>query len=71
MAKVGYARVSLIGQSLDVQFDKLSGCDKIYQEKKSGTNDKRPQLRECIDYVREGDTLVVTRLAGHILINGI
>ena len=62
MAKVGYARVSPVGQSLDVQLDKLADCDKIYQEKKSGTSDKRPQLRECIDYVPEGDTLVVTRL---------
>ena len=62
MAKVGYARVSSIGQSLEVQLDKLGDCDKIYQEKKSGTNDKRPQLQQCIDYVREGDTLVVTRL---------
>ena len=62
MAKIGYARVSSVGQSLDVQLDKLSECDRIYQEKKSGTNDKRPQLRECVDYVREGDTLVVTRL---------
>ena len=54
--------MSSIGQSLEVQLDKLGDCDKIYQEKKSGTNDKRPQLQACIDYVREGDTLVVTRL---------
>ena len=62
MAKVGYARVSSVGQSLEVQLDKLNDCDKIYQEKKSGTSDKRPQLQQCMDYVREGDTLVVTRL---------
>ena len=39
MATVGYARVSSIGQSLDVQLDKLSeyGCEKIYREKKTGT----------------------------------
>jgi DNA invertase Pin-like site-specific DNA recombinase len=36
MAKVGYARVSSSGQSLDVQLDKLKDCDKIFQEKKSG-----------------------------------
>jgi len=59
---VGYARVSSIGQSLDVQLDKLKHCDKIFQEKKSGTSDKRPRLEACIEYVREGDTLVVTRL---------
>ncbi len=62
MALVGYARVSSIGQSLDVQLDKLKHCDRIYQEKKSGTSGKRPQLKACLDYVRDGDTLVVTRL---------
>ncbi len=30
MATVGYARVSLVGQSLDVQLDKLKGCDKVF-----------------------------------------
>jgi DNA invertase Pin-like site-specific DNA recombinase len=62
MARVGYARVSSVGQSLDVQLDKLKGCDKIYQEKKSGAAGRRPQLEVCLEYVREGDTLVVTRL---------
>lgn len=59
---IGYARVSSAGQSLEVQLDKLSGCDKIYQEKKTGTDTKRPALQECLDYVREGDTLVITKL---------
>ena len=62
MAKVGYARVSSVGQSLDVQLDKLADCEKIYKEKISGADDRRPQLRACMDYVREGDTLYVTRL---------
>lgn len=62
MALVGYARVSSVGQSLDVQLDKLKHCNKIYQEKKSGASGKRPQLETCLEYVREGDTLVVTRL---------
>jgi DNA invertase Pin-like site-specific DNA recombinase len=62
MALVGYARVSSIGQSLDIQLDKLTNCHKVFQEKHSGTSDKRPQLKACLDYVREGDTLVVTRL---------
>ena len=62
MARIGYARVSSVGQSLDIQLDKLAGCDKIYQEKLSGTSNARPQLQACLDYVREGDTLVVTRL---------
>lgn len=62
MALVGYARVSSVGQSLDVQLDKLKHCKKIFQEKKSGTNQKRSQLEACLEYVREEDTLVVTRL---------
>ena len=62
MELVGYARVSSVGQSLDVQLDKLGHCDKIYQEKKSGASGKRPQLDACMEYVRDGDTLVVTRL---------
>ena len=62
MAFVGYARVSSVGQSLDVQLDKLKHCDKIYKEKKSGTSNKRPKLETCLEYVREEDTLVVTRL---------
>lgn len=62
LAEVGYARVSSIGQSLEVQLDKLRDCDKIFQEKRSGTSDKRPSLLACLEYVREGDTLVVTRL---------
>jgi DNA invertase Pin-like site-specific DNA recombinase len=62
MALVGYARVSSVGQSLDVQLDKLKHCKKIFQEKKSGANQKRSQLEACLEYVREDDTLVVTRL---------
>ena len=62
MALVGYARVSSVVQSLEVQLDKLKHCDKIYQEKKSGTSSQRSQLKACLDYVREGDTLVITRL---------
>ncbi len=62
MALVGYARVSSVGQSLDVQLDKLRDCDKIFQEKKSGTSDKRPKLQACLEYAREGDAVVVTRL---------
>ncbi len=60
--KIGYARVSSIGQSLDVQLDKLRDCDRIFREKRSATSTKREQLEQCLDFVREGDTLVVTRL---------
>jgi len=62
MALIGYARVSSVGQSLEIQLEKLAHCDKIFQEKKSGTLDKRPRLQDCLEYIREGDTLVVTRL---------
>ena len=61
---VGYARVSSQGQSLDVQLEKLNkyGCAKVYQEKISGVGQNRPELIACLDYVRKGDTLVITKL---------
>jgi len=62
MARIGYAWVSSIGQSVAVQLDKLTSCDKIYEEKKSGATGQRPRLGDCLEYVRDGDTLVVTRL---------
>jgi len=62
MARIGYARVSSSGQSLAVQLEKLASCDKMYQEKKSGSSGQRPHLNACLEYVRQGDTLVVTRL---------
>jgi DNA invertase Pin-like site-specific DNA recombinase len=64
MAIVGYARVSSVGQSLDVQNDKLStyGCEKVFADKKSGTTADRPQLKSCLTYLRAGDSLVITKL---------
>ncbi|TDT65221.1 DNA invertase Pin-like site-specific DNA recombinase [Allofrancisella inopinata] len=65
MAIVGYARVSSVGQSLELQIEKLKayGCTKIYTEKKSAMDQKRPELLKCLDYVRDNDdTLVVTKL---------
>lgn len=64
MAKVGYARVSSVGQSLDVQVEKLTKhqCEKIYSDKRTGTTADRPELKQCLDYVREGDQLVITKL---------
>ena len=62
MALIGYARVSSVGQTLDVQLDKLKHCDKVFQEKKSGAANKRPRLQACLEYIREGDAIVVTRL---------
>jgi DNA invertase Pin-like site-specific DNA recombinase len=62
--KVGYARVSSIGQNLETQIEILKniGCEKIFKEKKSGIDAKREELQKAMDYVREGDTLYVTRL---------
>ena len=63
--KVGYARVSSVDQNLDVQLETLKsfGCEKIYQEKVSGTSTQgRDELKECIEFVREGDELVITRI---------
>ena len=37
MARVGYARVSSVGQSLDMQMEKLAGYDKVYKEKASAS----------------------------------
>jgi DNA invertase Pin-like site-specific DNA recombinase len=65
MALVGYARVSSIGQSLDVQEAALAdaGCDKVFAEKKSGTTTGgREELQRALEYVRAGDTLIVTRI---------
>lgn len=61
---VGYARVSSTGQSYEAQVDRLhgAGAEKIFSEKRSGLDGKRDALRRCLDYVREGDTLVVTKL---------
>lgn len=62
---VGYARVSSVSQSLEVQLDALTaaGCEKVFAEKRSGTSTTgRDELRDALSFVREGDTLVVTRL---------
>lgn len=62
---IGYARVSSVGQSLDIQMEALNaaGCEKLFAEKVSGTStDGRDALADALDFVREGDTLVVTRL---------
>ena len=62
MTTVGYARVSSAGQDLSVQLEKLKGCDKLFKEKRSGVDVGRPELKRCLDYLREGDTLLVTKI---------
>lgn len=62
---IGYARVSSTGQSLQVQEEQLrsNGCGKLFSEKKSGTSlDGRQALEDAIEFARDGDTLIVTRL---------
>ncbi|HHQ6628366.1 TPA: recombinase family protein [Serratia fonticola] len=62
MAIVGYARVSTTGQSLDAQLASLKQCDKVFQEKISGAKDDRAELKALLEFVREGDTVQVTKL---------
>jgi DNA invertase Pin-like site-specific DNA recombinase len=61
--KVGYARVSTSGQKLDLQLDRLADCDRIYREKASASSAKnRPELKNALDFVREEDIFVVTKM---------
>jgi len=50
MALVGYARVSSVGQRLDVQVEKRQHCDKLFQEHTSGLAATRPRLADCLEY---------------------
>ena len=61
---VGYARVSTEDQDLTVQVEALerAGCQKVFGEKRTGTTAAREQLWACLEFVREGDVLHVTRL---------
>jgi DNA invertase Pin-like site-specific DNA recombinase len=61
---VGYARVSTTDQDLTIQLERLAsqGCERVFSEKRSGTTADRPELQNCLDFVREGDVLLVTRL---------
>ncbi len=63
-ALIGYARVSKRGQKLDAQIRALTaaGCVRVFSDEMSGRNADRPELAACRDYLRPGDTLVVTRL---------
>src|ERR1700678_1961456 len=66
MAKIGYARVSTRGQKDDTQVDELNayGVDKMFIDHGvSGKHAARPQLDAALEYLREGDVLVITRLS--------
>ena len=65
MSLFGYARVSTTEQDLDIQLEALraAGCQTIRSEKKSDTERAaRTELQVLLDFLREGDTLVVTRI---------
>jgi DNA invertase Pin-like site-specific DNA recombinase len=66
MAKIGYARVSTRGQKDDTQVDELNahGVDKLFIDHGiSGKHAARPELDAALEYMREGDVLVITRLS--------
>ncbi|MCI6318846.1 MAG: recombinase family protein, partial [Rikenellaceae bacterium] len=62
--KLGYARCSTLDQNLDWQIDALTkeGCDRIFQEKFTGTRKDRPELLRMMDMLREGDTVIICEL---------
>lgn len=64
MTIIGYARVSTSDQNPDAQTDQLDayGCEKLFIDTTSGTLSSRPSLTMLMDYVRAGDTVVVTKL---------
>lgn len=65
MALIGYARVSTLDQDLKAQLEalELAGCEKVFAGKQSGKSDDNvAKLSSMIDYVRSGDTVLVTKL---------
>lgn len=62
--RIGYARVSTVDQSLDLQLDalKAAGCDRIYTEKASGAKDDRIELARALDAIRPGDVFIVYKI---------
>ncbi len=62
---IGYARVSTLDQNPQLQIEALNeaGCKKIFKEKISGASTKRIQLEEALNYMRDGDTLVIWKLS--------
>lgn len=63
--RIGYARVSSRDQNLDGQLDMLKAakCKKIFCDKTSGVSESRPDWDRLLEYVRPGDTVVVTELS--------
>lgn len=63
--RIGYARVSTIEQHEERQLQALKevGCERTYLDKLSGKNTERPQLKQMIDFAREGDTVYVSEFS--------
>ncbi len=61
---IGYARISAQEQNLDRQIDqlKVAGCERIYQEKITGTKKSRPELVKMLENIRTGDVIVIADL---------
>ena len=61
---IGYARVSTEDQNLELQREALTkaGCQKVFEDKVSGTRADRPGLAKTLEMLREGDALVVWKL---------
>jgi DNA invertase Pin-like site-specific DNA recombinase len=62
--RIGYARVSTYGQTLDAQLDQLTadGCSKLYREKASGAQVDRRELQRILKALAPGDVVTVTRI---------
>ncbi|TNM65068.1 recombinase family protein [Aliirhizobium smilacinae] len=63
---IGYARTSTLDQTygLDAQLHELeaAGCEKVFKEQLSSVDKERPELTRALDYAREGDVFVITKL---------
>src|SRR5271169_2147486 len=62
--RLGYARVSTYGQTLDVQLEQLraEGCSRIYREKVTGAHSDRRELLTMLRHLAPGDVVTVTRI---------
>jgi DNA invertase Pin-like site-specific DNA recombinase len=62
--RLGYARVSTYGQTLDAQLEQLrgAGCTKIYREKVTGAHNDRRELLDMLKHLAPGDVVTVTRI---------
>jgi DNA invertase Pin-like site-specific DNA recombinase len=63
-SRLGYARISTYGQTLDTQLEQLrgAGCNRIYREKVTGAHNDRRELLKMLDHLAPGDVVTVTRI---------